>query len=166
MSAMGDEAKGWSTSSIEEGGSGMVFSSQLLIKSEAEVKREGPSHTLRRPSAFSITSSESGVMKDSTPSSFSIEVMAKSLPAVALDKEGSHLLPLRFSGSEAALLAVEEAEMNGPSSSLALVWLSSDTGKVGPGSLRDLKGTTSPRFIPLRSMNQFSNRPRSYQIDS
>ena len=95
-----------------------------------------------------------------------MEEMVKSLPAVALDEEGSHLLPLRFSGSEAALLAVEEAEINGSSSSLVLVWLSSDTGKVGPGSLRDLKGTTSPRFRPLWSMSQFSNWPRSYQIDS
>ena len=86
----------------------MVFSSQLLIKSEAEVKREGPSHTLRRPSAFSITSSESGAMEDSIPSSFSIEEMAKSLPAVALDEEGSHLLQLRFSGSEAALLQLRK----------------------------------------------------------
>ena len=51
-------------------------------------------------------------MKYPIPSNFSIEEMANSLPAVALDEEGSHSLPLRFSGSEAALLAVEEAEMN------------------------------------------------------
>ena len=70
--------------------------------------------------------------------------MARSLPAVAFNEEGSHSLSLRFLGSEAALLAVEEAEINGSSSSLALVWCPSDTGKVGPGSLRDLKGTTSP----------------------
>ena len=92
--------------------------------------------------------------------------MAKSLPVVAFDEEGSHSLPLRFSGSETALLAVEEAEINGSSPSLALVWLPSDTGKVGPGNLRDLKGTTSPKFRPLRSMSQFSKRPRSYQINS
>ena len=120
-----------------------------MIESEAAVRREVPSHTLRRASAFSITSSDSGAMKDSIPSSFSIEEMAKSLPAVALDEEGSHSLPLRFSGSEAALLVVEEAEINGFSSSLARVWLSLHTGKVGPGSLRDLNGTTSPRFRPL-----------------
>ena len=83
--------------------------------------------------------------------------MAKSLPVVALDEEGSHSLPLRFSGSEVPLLAVEEAEINGSSSSLVLVWLSSDTRKVGPGNLRDLKGTTSPRFRLLQSINQFSN---------
>ena len=42
-----------------------------------------------------------------------MEEMAKSLPAVALDEEGSHSLPLRFLGREVALLAVEEAEING-----------------------------------------------------
>ena len=82
-----------------------------------------------------------------------MEEMAKSLPAVALDEEGSHLLPLTFSGREAALLAVEEAEINGSFPSLALAWLSSDTGKVGPGSLHDLKGTTSLKFRPLPSMS-------------
>ena len=120
------------------------------------VKGEASSHALRRASAFSITSLVRGAIKDSIPSSFSIEEMAKSLPVVALDEEGYHSLPLRFSGSEAALLVVEEAEINGSSPSPALVWLLSDTGKVGPGSLHDLKGTTSPRFRPLRSINQFS----------
>ena len=86
-----------------------------------------------------------------------MEETAKMLPAVAFDEEGSHLLLLRFLGSEAALMAVEEADINGSSSSLALVSLPSDTGKVGPGSLHDLKGTTSPKFRPLWPMSQFSN---------
>ena len=120
------------------------------------VRGEDSSRTLRRASAFSITSLVREAIKDSISSSFSIEEMAKSLPVVDLDEEGCHSLLLRFSGSEAALLVVEEAEINGSSSSLALIWLSSDTWKVGPGSLRDLKGTTSPRFRPLRSINQFS----------
>ena len=134
----------------------MVFSSQPLIESDAVVRREAPSHTLRRASAFSISSSERGVIEDSIPSSFSIEEIAKSLPTVTLDEEGSHLLLLRFSDSEAALLVVEEAEINSSSSSLVLVCLPLDTWKAGPGSLRDLKGTTSLRFRPLQSMSQFS----------
>ena len=137
-----------------------------MIESEAVVKGEASSHALRRASAFSITSLVRGSIKDSIPSSFSIEEIAKSLPVVDLDEEGSHSLLLRFLGSETALLVVEEAEINGSSSSLTLVWLSLDTRKVGPGSLRDLKGTTSPRFRHLQSINQFSNRPKSSQIDS
>ena len=164
--AWGDEAKGWKTSFIEEGGSEAVFSNQLWIEPETGVKLEASSHALRRASAFSIASSVRGVRKDLIPSNLSMEEMAMLLPAVAFDEEGSQLLPLRFSGSETALLAVEDAEINGSSSSLALVWLPSDTGKFGPGSLRDLKGTTSPKFRPLRSMSQFSKLLRSYQIDS
>ena len=151
---------------IEEGGSEAVFFNQLWIELETGVKLEASSHALRRASAFSITSSVRGVRKDLIPSNLSMEETARSLPAVAFDEEGSHSLPLRFLGSEAALLAVEEAEMNGSSPSLTLVWLPSDTRKFGPGSLCDLKGTTSPKFRPLRSISQFSNRPKSYQIDS
>ena len=91
---------------------------------------------------------------------------AISLLAIALDEDSSRPLSLRCSGNEVALLAVEEAEINGSSSSLLLVWPSSDTRKVGPGSLHDLRGTTSPRFRPLQSISQFLNRPRSNHIDS
>ena len=66
------------------------------------------------------------------------EEIAKSLSTVTLEEEGSHPLLVRCSGNEAALLAVDEAEMKGSSSSLALVWLSSDTRKVGPGNLHDI----------------------------
>ena len=141
---------------IEEGRSEAVFSNQLWIELETVVKLEASYHALRRASAFSITSSVRGTIKDSIPSNLSMEETAKSLPVVAFEEEGSHSLPLRFLGSEAALLAVEEAEINGSSSSLVLVWLRSDTGKVGPDSLCDLKGTTSPKFRPLWSMSQFS----------
>ena len=130
------------------------------------VKLEASSHALRRALAFSITSSVREAIKDSILSNLSMEETAKSLPVVAFEEEGSHSLLLRFLGSEAALLAIEEAEINGSSSSLALVWLPSDMGKVGPGSLRDLKRTTSPKLRPLQSMSQFSKQPRSYQIDS
>ena len=163
---MGGVANGWQISVVKEGGSEAAFSNQPWMECGSTVKLEASSRAFKKTSVFSITSSERGVKKDSMPSNFSMEEIAGSSPAVAFDDEGSHSLPLRFSGSEAALLAVEEAEMNGSSPSLTLVWLPSDIGESGPGSLCGLKGTTSPKFRPLRSMSQFSNRPKSYQINS
>ena len=135
----------------------VVLSSRPLIEVGSVVKVEASSRAFKRASAFSIASFVRGAKKDSIPFNFSMDETAKSLPAIALDEEGSHLLPLRCSGNEVALLAVEVAEINGSSLSLALVWLSLDTGKVRPGSLHDLKETTSPRFRSLWSMSQFSN---------
>ena len=144
----------------------VALSSHSLIELGSVVKVEAFSCAFKRASAFSITSFMSAAIKDLIPSNFSIEETTKSLPAVALDEEGSYPLLVRCLGSEAALFAVKEAEINGSSLTVALVWLLSDTQKVGPCSLRDLKGTASSRFRPLQSMSQFSNQPRSNQTDS
>ena len=98
----------------------VVFSSHQLIEVGSVVKVEASSHAFKRASAFSIASFVRGAKKDSIPSNFSMDEIAKSLPTVALDEEGSHPLPLRCSGNEVALLAVEEAQINGSSLSLAL----------------------------------------------
>ena len=126
-SAIGDEARGWGTSVMEAESLVVVFSNHPLTEVGSVVKAEASSHAFKRASAFSIASLVRGAKKDLIPSNFSRDEMAKSLPVVALDEEGSHPLPLRCSGSEAALLAVEEAEINGSSSSLKLVWPSSET---------------------------------------
>ena len=131
----GDGARGRGTSAMEGGGPMLVLCSQPMMREGVAVETESFSHNFRRASALAIAFVVRGAMKDSIPSSFSIEETSNSLPIVALDEEGSSPLSAIFSGKEAGLLAVEDAEMKGSSSSVTLSSLLSDVGKAGPGGL-------------------------------
>ena len=113
----------------------VVLCNQPMMREGVAVETASFSHNFRRASALAMDSDERGVMKDSIPSSFSIEETSNPLPMVALHKEGCRPLTVIFSGKEAALLAVEDAEMKGSSSSVTLSSLSSDIGKAEPRGL-------------------------------
>ena len=114
-----------------------------MMREDVAVETASFSCNFRRALALAIASIIRGGMKDSIPSSFSIEETSNPLPMVALEEEGSRPLSVIFSGKEAALLAVEDDKMKGSSSSVTLSSLSSDIGKGGPGGLRDTRGIPS-----------------------